>query len=266
MRVLLGLPHLLVFALVLLASDGERLAAQATAQDHPGQYSAMDIETGSRLYAGQCVLCHGPNGDVVAGVDLRRGQFRRAVSDEDLARVIARGLPEAGMPGFKLQPSELDGLVAFIRAGFDVSGTAVKVGHVGRGHEIFEGKGGCAACHRVNGKGPRVAPDLSDIGAIRTPSALQRSLLDPTSAMLPINRPVRAVTRDGRTIRGRRLNEDTYSVQLIDEQERLVSLVKAELREYELAKTSPMRSMAGILTADEQADLVAYLLSLKGLR
>jgi hypothetical protein len=111
-----------------------------------------------------------------------------------------------------------------------------------------------------------VAPDLSDIGAIRTPSALQRSLLDPTSAMLPINRPVRAVTRDGRTIRGRRLNEDTYSVQLIDEQERLVSLVKAELREYELAKTSPMRSMAGILTADEQADLVAYLLSLKGLR
>ena len=266
MRVLLGLPHLLVFALVLPASGGERLAAQATAQDHPGQYSAMDIETGSRLYAGQCVLCHGPNGDVVAGVDLRRGQFRRAVSDEDLARVIATGLPEAGMPGFKLQPSELDGLVAFIRAGFDVSGTAVKVGHVGRGQEIFEGKGGCAACHRVNGKGPRVAPDLSDIGAIRTPSALQRSLLDPTSAMLPINRPVRAVTRDGRTIRGRRLNEDTYSVQLIDEQERLVSLVKAELREYELAKTSPMRSMAGILTADEQADLVAYLLSLKGLR
>jgi putative heme-binding domain-containing protein len=266
MRVVPGLIHLLVFALVLLASGGERPSAQATAQDHPGQYSAMDIETGSRLYAGQCVLCHGPNGEVVAGVDLRRGQFRRAVSDEDLARVIARGLPEAGMPGFKLQPSELDGLVAFIRAGFDVSGTAVKVGHVDRGQEIFEGKGGCAACHRVNGKGPRVAPDLSDIGAIRTPSALQRSLLDPTSAMLPINRPVRAVTRDGRTIRGRRLNEDTYSVQLIDEQERLVSLVKAELREYELAKTSPMRSMAGILSADEQADLVAYLLSLKGLR
>ena len=266
MRVFPGLPHLVVFASMLLASGGERLAAQATAQDHPGQYSAMDIETGSRLYAGQCVLCHGPNGDVVAGVDLRRGQFRRAVSDEDLARVIAKGLPEAGMPGFKLQPSELDGLVAFIRAGFDVSGTAVKVGHVGRGQEIFEGKGGCAACHRVNGKGPRVAPDLSDIGAIRTPSALQRSLLDPTSAMLPINRPVRAVTRDGRTIRGRRLNEDTYSVQLIDEQERLVSLVKADLSEYELSKTSPMRSMAGILTADEQADLVAYLLSLKGLR
>jgi putative heme-binding domain-containing protein len=266
MRAFPRLRPLFVCALLLLVPGASRLAAQTTAPDHPGQYSAADIETGSRLYAGQCVLCHGPNGDVVAGVDLRRGQFRRAVSDEDIARVVAKGLPEAGMPGFKLQPSEVDGLVAFIRAGFDVSGTAVRIGRVDRGQQIFEGKGGCAVCHRVNGKGPRVAPDLSDIGAVRTPAALQRSLLDPTSAMLPINRPVRAVTRDGRTIQGRRLNEDTYSVQLIDDQERLVSLAKADLREYELAKTSPMRSVAGILNADEQADLVAYLLSLKGLR
>ena len=170
------------------------------------------------------------------------------------------------MPGFKLQPSEVDGLVAFIRAGFDVSGTAVKVGHVGRGQAIFEGKGGCAACHRVNGKGPRVAPDLSDIGAIRTPSALQRSLLDPTSAMLPINRPVRAVTRDGRTIRGRRLNEDTYTVQLIDEQERLVSLVESRpARVRARRRRRRCRRWPATLTADEQADLVAYLLSLKGL-
>jgi putative heme-binding domain-containing protein len=169
------------------------------------------------------------------------------------------------MPPFKLQPAELDALVAFIRAGFDVSGTAVKVGHAGRGQALFEGKGGCTACHRVNGKGPRVAPDLSDVGAVRTPAALQTAILDPTKAMWPINRPVRAVTRDGRTIRGRRLNEDTLTVQLIDEQERLVSLVKTDLREYEVSRTSSMPSMAGKLTSDEVADLVAYLLSLKGL-
>jgi putative heme-binding domain-containing protein len=225
----------------------------------------MDIETGSRLYAGQCALCHGTNGDAIAGVDLRRGQFRRALSDTDIARVIATGIPAAGMPGFKFQPSEIDGLVAFIRAGFDVSGTAVKVGDAARGRAVFEGKGRCVTCHRVNGAGPRVAPDLSDVGAIRTPAALQRSLLDPTTAMLPINRPIRVVTRDGRTIRGRRLNEDTFTVQLIDEQERLVSLVKADLKEYELAAVSPMPSMAKTLTTDEIADLVAYLLSLKGL-
>jgi len=266
MRVTPWLVPLLWCGVTSLAWNGGRLAAQAASQDHPGQYSAIDIEAGSRLYAGQCALCHGANGDAVAGADLRRGVFRRSVSDEDLTRIIAMGIPDAGMPGFKLQPSEVDGLVAFIRAGFDLTGTAVRVGNVGRGQAVFDGKGGCTACHRVDGKGPRVAPELTDIGATRTPAALQRSLLDPTSAMLPINRPVRAVTRDGRTIRGRRLNEDTYTVQLIDDQERLVSLVKADLREYELAKTSPMPSVAGKLTADEQADLVAYLLSLKGPR
>jgi putative heme-binding domain-containing protein len=169
------------------------------------------------------------------------------------------------MPGFTLQPAEVSGLIAFIRAGFDITGAAVKVGHVGRGQALFEGKGACGTCHRVNGKGPRVAPELTDIGAIRTPAALQRSLLDPTSAMLPINRPVRAVTRDGRTVRGRRLNEDTYTIQLIDEQERLVSLVKADLREYEVATKSPMPSYAKTFSGDEIADLIAYCCRSRGL-
>jgi putative heme-binding domain-containing protein len=240
------------------------LLAQASTQDHPGQYSAIDIERGSRLYAGQCALCHGPNGDLIVAVDLRRGRFKRVVTDEDLGRVVRSGLPDAGMPAFTFQQPEMDGLVAFIRAGFDLTGTAVKVGDATRGQALYEGKGNCGTCHRVNGKGPRSAPDLSDIGAVRSPAALQRSIVDPTSAMLPINRPVRAVTKDGRTIRGRRLNEDTYSVQLIDDQERLVSLMKADLREYEVGTTSPMPAFAKTFNGEELADLVAYLLTLKG--
>jgi putative heme-binding domain-containing protein len=263
MRLLVWLSHPLLSVVIALAAYGP-VSAQRPSQDHPGQYTAADIESGSRSYAAQCALCHGPIGDAVSGIDLRRGQFRQAMSDEDLGRVIVTGVPAVGMPAFKLQPSEVDGLIAFIRAGLDVSGTAVKVGHAKRGQALFEGKGACVTCHRVDGKGPRLAPDLSDIGAIRTPAALQRSLLEPTKAMLPINRPVRAVTRDGRTIRGRRLDEDTFTIQLIDEQERLVSLVKADLREYELATSSPMPAMAGKLTDEELADLVGYLLSLKG--
>ena len=240
------------------------LALQASTQDHPGQYSAMDIEAGSRLYAGQCALCHGPNGDLVAAVDLRRGRFKKAVTDEDIARVIRTGLPDAGMPSFAFQPSEVNSVVAFIRAGFDLTATAVKVGDPQRGQALFDGKGGCGTCHRVNGNGPRVAPDLSDVGAIRSPAALQRSIVEPTSAMLPINRPVRAVTKDGKTYRGRRLNEDTFTVQLIDEQEHLVSLAKVDLREYEVGTKSPMPSFAKTFSGDELADLVGYLLTLKG--
>jgi mono/diheme cytochrome c family protein len=83
--------------------------------------------------------------------------------------------------------------------------------------------------------------------------------------MMPINRPVRAVTKDGKVINGRRLNEDTYSVQLIDDQEHLLSLTKADLREYAIVTTSPMPSFKDTLSAGELADVVSYLLSLKGL-
>jgi hypothetical protein len=72
------------------------------------------------------------------------------------------------------------------------------------------------------------------------------------------------VTNDGQTITGRRLNEDTFTVQLIDDQERMLSLAKADLREYTILKASPMPSYRDTLTGQEMADLVAYLGSLKG--
>ncbi|MFN7980660.1 MAG: c-type cytochrome [Vicinamibacterales bacterium] len=262
MSVLHRIRAILATSLAVVAFSAASASAQSSA-DH--QYTSADIEAGSRLYANQCALCHGANGDGVNGIDLRRGIFRRSVSDEDVSNVISTGIASVGMPSFKFQPAELTAVLAFIRAGFDPSGTAVRIGRPASGKTLFAGKGGCTSCHRVDGVGPRTAPDLSDIGAIRTPSALQRSLVNPTSAMLPINRPVRAVTKDGRTIQGRRLNEDTYTVQLIDDREQLVTLVKADLRTYELGKTSPMPTAAAkSLSSDEIADLVAYLLTLKG--
>jgi len=227
-------------------------------------YTPQDIQIGSRLYASQCQTCHGPEGDTVQGVNLRRGQFRRPMADEDLRRTIVTGVPGVGMPPFTLEPAELDGLVAFIRAGFDVNAKAAKVGDAQKGRLLFDGKGGCSSCHRVQGRGPRVAPDLSDIGSLRQAGQLYRSLIDPVTQMMPINRPVRIVTRDGKTIRGRRLNEDTYTVQLIDEQERLLSLDKADIREIELAKSSPMPPATQTLDSEELSDVLAYLLSLRG--
>ena len=83
--------------------------------------------------------------------------------------------------------------------------------------------------------------------------------------MLPLNRPLRAVTRDGEVVTGRRLNEDTYTVQIFDERERLVSLDKADLQELTVLAASPMPSYAGTLSEPELADLLAYLVTLKGL-
>jgi putative heme-binding domain-containing protein len=248
--------------LLLVPAVCAAAALSAQTQDHT--YSAADVQAGSRIYATQCQQCHGQMGDQIQGVNLRRGQFRRASSDDDIKRIITTGVTETGMPPFKFSDAELNALVAFIRAGFDPEGVAVRIGNAERGQQVFEGQGQCSTCHRVNGKGPRVAPDLSDIGSARQPAALHRSLLEPTKAMWPINRPVRIVTTDGRTFRGRRMNEDTFTVQLIDEQERLVSIDKSQIKEFEKSATSTMPSVAGKLSGDEIADLIAYLLSLKG--
>jgi putative heme-binding domain-containing protein len=251
----------------LLALAVASALAQTPIESHPGEYDRADVEAGSRLYSSQCVACHGINGDMVPGVDLRRGLFKTVVSDDDLVRLLGTGRPDAGMPSFAtLQPREVTGVVAFIRAGFDAAGTAVKVGDPMRGQALFTGKGACATCHRVNGRGPRTAADLSDIGAIRTPAALQRALLEPQRSLLPATRTVVAITRDGRTIRGRRLNEDTYTVQLLDEQERLVSLNKADLRTYDFVLEAAMPAADRTLAPDEVSDVIAYLLSLKGLK
>jgi hypothetical protein len=82
--------------------------------------------------------------------------------------------------------------------------------------------------------------------------------------MQPINRPVRIVMKDGRTITGRRFNEDTFTVQLIDQQERLLSLDKTDIKTLDVQTTSPMPSFNGKLTTEEISDVVAYLITLKG--
>jgi putative heme-binding domain-containing protein len=253
---------LLTFAVAVTINV--EIAAQVVDQNH-GQYGRADVEAGQRLYGPQCQVCHGAQGDGVPGIDLKLGRFRRASSDEDLARVITSGVPGTGMPAFVLRPEELLGLVAFIRAGFDPASASVRVGDVARGRTLFEGRAECAQCHRVNGRGPRLAPDLSDIGAIRTLAALERALLKPDEALLPIHRPVRLVTRDGTALRGRRLNEDTYTVQIIDEQEKLHSLAKADLRELSVETDARMPAYGDRLTSDELADVIAYLVSLKGI-
>jgi putative heme-binding domain-containing protein len=239
-------------------------SAQAVTPLHDAQYPEVDIVYGASLYAARCVTCHGAQGDAIGGVNLRSGTFRNASTDTELARFIRAGSPAAGMPPFALDNAEMAGITAYLRNMNTFDAATVKTGDVTRGRAIFEGKGGCVGCHRVGRLGSRVAPNLSDIGSQRSPGSLQRSLLDPSSQMMPINRPVRLVKKDGAVINGRRLNEDTYSIQVIDDKERLHSVLKADLKDFTISKTSPMPSFKDTLSAGEIADLLGYLSSLKG--
>jgi putative heme-binding domain-containing protein len=256
--------RLVVCAAALLLSVACAFAGRA--QDRAVTYAPADIRYGAQIYAAQCSACHGANGTQIGGVDLGGGQLRRASSDQDLRAVLANGIPGTAMPPFRFAPSEVTAIVAYIRNMRNFDTHAGNLGDANRGRAWFEGAGGCMNCHRVNGKGPRVAPDLSEIGALRSADFLQRTLLDPNGMMLPMNRSVHAVTKDGKVINGRRLNEDSYSVQLIDEQEHLLSLDKGNLREYTVLTTSTMPSYKDKMSEQETADLIAYLLTLKGLR
>ena len=245
----------------MLAPASSRL----NAQEDTGRYEPADIEYGALLYSRNCVVCHGENGDLMPQINLRGGQFPNSPSDRDLGTNIRDGLPGTAMVPTEYTDPEITALVAYVRNIASVDLGSVTLGDPARGQALYEGKGECGNCHRVFGRGPRSAPELSNIGAVRSAAQIERSLLGTEGALIPINRPVRAVTRDGTVINGRRLNEDTFTVQLVDDQERLVSLEKSELREYTVLTTSPMQAYVQTLTDDERADLLAYLLTLKGL-
>ena len=259
-----------IMGLAILAVVSSTFGATAAAspqgaqQLHDSQYPAVDIAHGASLYTARCAPCHGAQGDAIGGVNLRGGKFRNAITDRDLANFIRAGSPAAGMPPFVLDDTDMAGVIAYLRNMNSFDAATVKAGNVGRGRAVFEGKGACTKCHRVGRIGSHAGPNLTDIGSVRSAGSLQRSLLEPTSQMMPINRPVRLVTTDGTVINGRRVNEDTYTIQIMDERERLHSLVKTDIREYTISKTSPMPSYKDTLSPEELADLLGYLLSLKG--
>src|SRR5262245_13609284 len=199
-------------------------SAQSPIPPPANSYASADIAYGAGVYSAKCVTCHGAQGDAIGGVNLRSGTFRNAVIDRDLERFIRNGSP-AGMPPFALDAADMAGVIAYLRNMNAFDAATVKSGDEARGRTIVLGKGGCTGCHRIDVDGSLVGPNLSDIGTVRSAGSIQRSLLDPTGQMMPINRPIRVVTKDGTIINGRRLNEDTYSLQIIDDHERLHSLV-----------------------------------------
>ena len=252
-------------AVVFAAAAAIGMLAGPLAAQHAGSSSAADIENGSRLYGVHCSSCHGTDGALVASVDLRRGVFRLGSSDEQLARTIAQGIPGTAMTPQKFSAAELHALVAYIRSMRDFGTRAVAVGDPQTGATLFEQKG-CLSCHRVHGKGSLFSVDLSEIGATRSAEALHRALADATNLVPAQRRFIRAVAADGRVITGRRVNEDTFTVQLLDDQGRLVSLVKSELREYTFTRTSARPANKDKLTPEERAHLIAYLAALKGVQ
>ena len=166
-------PASAVFVLVaagLFAAGGSLSAQHAT---------AFDVEDGGRAFRNTCANCHGPDGDQIAGIDLGRGQFRRPYTDEELVAIIRKGIPNTPMPATNMSDVQADKIVAYLRSVAESRRTVSVAGDAARGQSIFAGKGACATCHRVNGVGSRLGPDLSRVGQLRRSVELEQSLVDP---------------------------------------------------------------------------------------
>jgi putative heme-binding domain-containing protein len=168
------------------------------------------------------------------------------------------------MPPSTLTTARIWQLVAYVRTLGQVE-QSKSTGDPKRGEQIYAGKGGCARCHTLAGRGAGIGPDLSDVGARRDRDFLRASLLTPEASIPRDFMQVRLVTREGQRLVGVRLNEDTFSIQIRDLSNQVHSFWKAELSD--LAKEpnrSPMPSYSRTLTAEELDNLVAYLESLQG--
>jgi putative heme-binding domain-containing protein len=247
---------------VLLATG----PTMALAQDLGHGYTPQDIENGGLLYQANCTGCHGPDGDGVPSVNLGGGTFRRGTSDDQIAKIILGGIPGTAMPPNNFSESQSLTIVAYLRSLATAPRGTVARGDATRGRTVFTGKGQCLTCHSVAGTGSTVGPVLTEIGTTRRVADLERSLLDPSAEIRVDNRSVRVVRNDGTVVTGRLLNQDTFTVQLLDSTERLRLLQKSDLREVTVLKESPMPSYKDRLTASELSDLITYLSSLRGRR
>jgi putative heme-binding domain-containing protein len=235
-----------------------------------------DLASGKRLFNAQCARCHGIGGTGGEGPSLARTTFRNASDDEGIFSVVRNGIQDSGMPAmWMMTDGEIWQVVGYVRS--LGSTTPVKLsGDPGRGKTIFDSKGGCGACHMIDGVGGTSGPDLTGIGGRRGPEYLRKALVDPAAdlpqGLLPYYTrgyaeflPVRLVTRDGEEVSGFRVNEDTFTIQIRDQFDQFRSFKKSELKQLRKEfGTSLMPTYAGLLSSGEIEDLVAYLASLRG--
>ena len=226
--------------------------------------TAFDVENGARAYKDLCAACHGPDGNLIAGIDFSRGLFRRQYSDAELAGIVRNGIPSTPMPPFPTvgEAAALQ-IVSYLRSLPDTAIDSSVQGDAARGREIVRESGDCLDCHRVGGRGSPLGPDLSRIGLDRRAPELMSALVDPNADVQPNHRFYQVTPKRGAAVTGRLLNHDTFTVQLFDEDGELRSFDKAGLRDFGFVD-SPMPSYRDRLSEQALADVVSYLVSLRG--
>jgi len=230
------------------------------------------ITKGAVLFRQECVYCHGVGGrGGMRGPDLTTGSWNHGGSDADLKRTITDGVAGTAMPPNNLKTEEIWQIVSYLRT--VQQPPAAPVGDQARGEALFFGTARCSTCHIVNGRGGRLGPELTKVGSARSRAYLVDSIRQPAKQLTEIRSlgsdslkydTVTAVTSDGQTIVGVPMNEDTFTIQLMDMSERVHSLDKKTLKSFKHENRSLMPAYDASRLPDADLDnLVAYLQTLR---
>jgi len=255
-------------------------ASSAAADDrNPFAGDARAAKAGEYEFRINCALCHGLGARGGGrGPDLTRVQKKHVHSDAEMFQVISNGIPGTVMPangtngqGVGMTDEEIWQIITYIRSQ-EVKAPAQAVGNAVHGKELFYGDANCSLCHMVAGKGGRLGPELTGVGGSRTREAIIDSVRNPsrrlawglteaTKEFPQEYESVTVVTADGKTIKGVTLNEDSFSVQIMDAGEQIHLLEKDKLRSFQKSRQSAMPVYdVDILSDKELADIVAYLI------
>jgi cytochrome c oxidase cbb3-type subunit III len=225
---------------------------------------------GKRLFDGLCQDCHGING---AGDEAPALNHALTADDATLRKIIRDGIPERGMPRVRrMTEAEVEVLAAYVRS--LGAGRAVTIaGNSDKGRAVYQ-RLDCASCHVIDGAGGTFGPELSKVGQRRSPAWLRQALTDPgtlrSKGVQGILQngfseylPVSVVEKNGSEVRGFRVNEDSFTIQVRDAQGKLYSFRKADVTNIDKQPgRSLMPSYKDRLSASDTDDLVAYLYSL----
>jgi cytochrome c oxidase cbb3-type subunit III len=221
------------------------------------------LQEGLAAYRANCAYCHGVDGRGARGPDLT-GIYASGRTEDTLYPLVRAGVPGTEMPPASvfLQEPDTWKVLMYIRT-LSVPPPAAPHGNAENGERIFRAR--CASCHKVNGAGGVLGPDLSRIGIARTPAALTRQIRGAVEDFRTGYEPVTVTTAEGRTVRGTRKNEDLFSVQVMDSTERLQGYVKSDVKAVTPEKRSLMPAY-GVdqLNEKDLADLISYLWTLRG--
>ena len=243
------------------------LSSAAMAQPKPEQPvnplagNEQAIAEGRELFNRTCTVCHGLNGAAAERAPaLGGGRSYNIRTDAGIFEAIQNGIAGSAMPGSSLQTMEIWKIVAYIRSLRATASEAFVPGDVARGERIFWEKSGCGACHMIRGRGGISGPDLSNLGGERTLAAIRESLTRPKLQIPAGYRPVEVVTVDGRKLTGIAKNDNNFSLQLLDSQDRLQLLTSDEWVKVTYKTQSLMPSdYSKSLAPAEFQDLLAFL-------